>query len=261
MIKGVTFEFPNPETNENIIRMLPRSSWYFTIFLFLQGKKLSVYMSWRKELTVFYKVAKTDGFDFHTGKTINYQDNIGKTVKCPNQSIGNELCSHDVIHASEHFFQALRYGRFPCSIFVVSGEPVKKDTDKLGFKSFKVIKEIPTTHWNQAYYSTMIYILQDVKKNFDNMKSAEVTKAIDQTIQVFINAQKTGKIDESAAESAEYAARSAEYAARSARSAAESAARSAESAARSARSAEYAARSAKYKEYSDKFIEYLEKHD
>ena len=157
----------------------------------------------------YYKVAKQDGFDFHTGKTINYRSNIGKIVKCPNQSEFNELCSNNVIHASKEFLQALSYGEIGCSIFKISGKPVSKQDDKLGFKQFKVIKEITVKNWNKAYYSIMIYILEDVKNNFDNEKHKDVTDAINQTIQVFINANKTGKIDGSAARSARSTAESA----------------------------------------------------
>ena len=181
----------------------------------------------------YYKVARPDGFDFHTEKTINYRDNIGKTVKCPNQTKSNNLCSNDVIHASELFIDALGYGELPCSIFIVSGKPVKKDKDKCGFKSFKIIREVNTSHWKQAYYSFMIWMLEDLKNNFDNKKNQQVTDAINQTIQVFVNAQKTGKIDKSAAASAWSVVWSAESAAR-------------------------LARSAEKKQLSEKFIELLE---
>jgi hypothetical protein len=34
-------------------------------------------------LEKFYKLAKLDGWDFRTGNTINYRENLGKTVTVP----------------------------------------------------------------------------------------------------------------------------------------------------------------------------------
>ena len=236
-----------------------------------------------KVMKQYYKVARPDGFDFHTGRTINYHENIGKIVNVPKKTKLKTLCSSDVLHASELFFDALGYGELPCSIFVVEGEAVTKQSDKAGFKKLKIIREIDTKNWKSAYYKFMIWMLEDLKNNFDNEKEKQVTNTINQTIKVFSDALNTGKINESAAESA---ARSAELAACSAAcSAAESAARSAarsawsawsawsarlaESAWSAAWSAELAARSAswlaesaarskKKKQLSDKFIELLE---
>ena len=93
----------------------------------------TVHKSFKNKLN-YYKVAQTNGFDLYTGNTIDYRSNIGKIVKCPNQSESNELCSDNVIHASKEFFQALSHGNVPCGIFIVSGKPVQKDSDTLGFK-------------------------------------------------------------------------------------------------------------------------------
>ena len=40
----------------------------------------------------FYKLARPNGFDFKTGNTLNYRENIGKTVFCPNQKDAAKLC-------------------------------------------------------------------------------------------------------------------------------------------------------------------------
>ena len=168
----------------------------------------------------YYKVARPNGFDFHTGNTINYRDNIGKIVKCPSKSTQYEICSDTVIHASELFLDALFYGELPCSVFVLQGTPVVESENKHGFKSLKVIREIDTTNWFQAYCKFMIWMLEDLKNNFDTKQEKDITNAINQTIQVFVNAQKNGTINESAAWSA--------------------------------------ARSAKMKQLSEKFIELLE---
>ncbi len=170
----------------------------------------------------FYKVARPDGFDFCTN-TINYRINIGKTVSNPKKTESKELCTADVIHASEFFFDALSYGDLPCSIFLVEGIPVSKQSDKAGFKELKIVKEIPTANWQNAFHSLVIWMLEDLKNNFDCKKEKNVTGAVNQAIQVFVNAQKTGKIDvfaalsaalsaaEAAAEATRFATLSAEY--------------------------------------------------
>ena len=156
----------------------------------------------------YIKLTKLDGFDFHTGKTINYRANIGKIVHCPNKE-GSKLCSDNVIHASDYFFQALNYAELPCSIFIINGNPISSQDDKHGFKSFKVVKEVNMKNWNNAYYKIMKYMLEDTKKNFDNKKYDHIIKALDQVIGVFNNTLETGKIDRSAAMSAAESARSA----------------------------------------------------
>ena len=226
----------------------------------------------------YYKVARTDGFDFYTGNTINYRDNIGKTVTNPKKTESKELCSDNVLHASKLFIDALGYGELPCSVFIVEGTPVSEQDDKTGFKKLKVVREIGTENWKSAFYKFMIWMLKDLKNNFDVKKEKDVTKAINQVIKVFTNAQKTGKIDESAARAAaESAAESADsaamYAARAAaNSAVWSAARyaadsavwsavepAAESAADSAVcAAVWAAEAAKKQQLSEKFVEFLE---
>lgn len=245
----------------------------------------------------YIKLARTDGFDFYTGNTINYRENIGKTIECLNKE-GVELYWSNITHASDCFFEALRHAELPCSIFIVDGETAISHSNKHGFKSFKVVKEIDTTNWKIVYYKTMKYILEDTKNNFDNMKYGYVVKAINRVIEVWNNAIKTGEIDESAARSAEYTswltvnsiASSIERAAELGMSSqvdsisestvwlavwasawsAESAVKSTvglvtEIAIKSALSAERAAESAKWSvnkkkkliEYSNKFIEYL----
>ncbi len=249
---------------------------------------MSVDRNRNEEMKQFYKIARPDGLDFHTGNTVNYRINIGKTITNPNKTKSKELCTADLIHASEFFFDALYYGEIPCSIFLVEGIPVSKQSGKAGFKELKIVKEIPTANWQNALHSLMIWMFEDLKNNFDCKIHKNVTDAVNQGIQVFVNAQKTGKIDVSAAEyavksarfalvvgatarsarfalSAECAARSAalsvKYAALSVKYTARSAEAAALSAGFAARPTESAARSAEYakkKEISDKFIGLLE---
>ncbi len=90
----------------------------------------------------FYKLANPDGFDFYTGKTINYRDNVGKTVTCPNYNKEGELCSDAFIHASREPEQCFVGAKIPCSAYLVSGRVVKEDKDKCGFKNLKILEEL-----------------------------------------------------------------------------------------------------------------------
>ena len=90
----------------------------------------------------FYKLARPDGFDFYTGKTINYRENVGKIVKCPNYNRNGKLCSDSFIHASREPNQCFIGATIPCSAYLVSGKLIKEDYNKCGFKQFNVIKEL-----------------------------------------------------------------------------------------------------------------------
>jgi hypothetical protein len=138
----------------------------------------------------YYKVARPDGFDFRTGKTINYRENIGKIVKCPNQNESeNELCSDNVIHASEMFIDALSYSKIPCSIYIVSGTPVSRQYDKCGFKKLKVLEEIPTIYLQRALTDWMIWILRQAKTHVDK-KHTKQLNAMDNVIRLYEESKK-----------------------------------------------------------------------
>ena len=89
----------------------------------------------------FYKIARPDGWDFYTSKTINYRDNIGKTVRCPAKG-RVKLCSSTAIHASRDPNQCFVGGSIPCSVYLVVGKPYAEDSDKCGFKQLRVSKEL-----------------------------------------------------------------------------------------------------------------------
>lgn len=89
-----------------------------------------------------YKLARSDGYDFWTGKTINYRENIGKVVKCPNANPKLGVCSSGVIHASEKPNDCFVGARIPCSAYIVEGNPVCGDAKKWGFTELLVEKEI-----------------------------------------------------------------------------------------------------------------------
>lgn len=105
-------------------------------------------------MTRYYKIARPDGFDFYTGKTINYRDAIGgKPVRAPAARGTNpELCSPSVLHASEIAEQCFVGGKVPCSLYVVEGRSVVHDSQKHGFRQLRVIEELdPATHFEWRY--------------------------------------------------------------------------------------------------------------
>ena len=101
----------------------------------------------------FYKLAKPDGFDFYTGKTINYRENIGKTVRCPGFDARGELCSTAFIHASREPNRCFIGARIPCSAYEVRGVPILEDADKAGFGELFVVKELNPSQLFKWRYS------------------------------------------------------------------------------------------------------------
>jgi hypothetical protein len=89
----------------------------------------------------YYKLARPDGWDFYTGNTINYRDNIGKTVKCPKRGKA-VLCSDTVLHASENPNDCFVGAKIPCSAYRVQGTSVLTSKDKCGFQSLYILEEI-----------------------------------------------------------------------------------------------------------------------
>jgi len=89
-----------------------------------------------------YKLARPDGWDFYTGKTINYRENIGRIIKCPNGDASLGICSRGVIHASENPNDCLAGARIPCSAYKVRGIPVCGDIEKWGFLKLEVLDEV-----------------------------------------------------------------------------------------------------------------------
>jgi hypothetical protein len=99
----------------------------------------------------YYKAAKPDGWDFYTGKTINYRDSVGHIVKCPSVETPVKLCSSSVLHASKEPTGVFIGAKIPCSVYVVQGTPVINDTEKSGFKQIEVLYEIPQTNLNKLF--------------------------------------------------------------------------------------------------------------
>ncbi len=89
-----------------------------------------------------YKLARPDGFDFYTGKTINYRRNIGKVVSPPKPNVSLGVCSFGVLHASSNPNDCFVGAKIPCSAYEVSGIPACGDIKKWGFTELTIIREI-----------------------------------------------------------------------------------------------------------------------
>ena len=97
----------------------------------------------------FFKLAEVTGWDFYTGKTINYRDNIGKIVRPPKANSELGLCSNGVIHASKNINDCFIDVKIPCSAYIVEGDPVVSDKEKCGFIELSIIEEL--TNLNEAF--------------------------------------------------------------------------------------------------------------
>ena len=105
--------------------------------------------------TQFYKLAQPDGFDFKTGNTINYRENIGKTVVVPTikkyKPNQRSLCSDSVLHASRNINDCFIGASIPCSVYIVDGRPVVDSKEKSGFIRLKIIEEIEQIKLNSVF--------------------------------------------------------------------------------------------------------------
>ncbi len=102
---------------------------------------------------LFYKLARPDGWDFYTGKTINYRQHIGEKVICPGYDINGKLCSVAFIYASRLPDQCFVGAKIPCSAYKVEGVPIKSDVYKCGFKELQILEELqPINIFKWDYY-------------------------------------------------------------------------------------------------------------
>jgi hypothetical protein len=131
----------------------------------------------------FYKLARPDGWDFFTGETINYRDNIGREVVCPEFDQIGQLCSTSFIHASREPNLCFSGASIPCSAFLVKGTPILEDRNKAGFKELFIEKEIKNKNeffgWN---YNEAINPLNPLK-----IKSSKVNKKHLKLLEIWIS--------------------------------------------------------------------------
>jgi len=120
---------------------------------------------------IFYKLAREDGWDFHTGNTINYRENIGKVVKCPNPNPELGVCSNGVIHASKNPNDCFIGAGIPCSAYKVKGTPTCGNEQKNGFTELEVLEEIEDLNtlfgWRYSEAKTPINPFMLPKKEVD----------------------------------------------------------------------------------------------
>ena len=90
----------------------------------------------------YFKLAKESGWDFWTGNTINYRDNIGGVVRPPKADSHGALCTNSFVHASDEPNKCFVGATIPCSAYIVEGEPIASDEEKCGFVELSVISEI-----------------------------------------------------------------------------------------------------------------------
>jgi hypothetical protein len=103
---------------------------------------------------IYYKLARPDGYDFYTGKTVNYRENIGKKIIVPHRYSEIEvptLCSNNVLHACSNPNECFIGAKLPCSVYEVEGTPVVDDEAKQGFRELVVVREIPEVELDQLF--------------------------------------------------------------------------------------------------------------
>jgi len=89
----------------------------------------------------YWKLARPDGYDFYTGKTINYREAIGKEVSPPGEP-GTKLCGPGLIHASKNPNDCFVGAHIPCAAFLIKGRPAVKSKEKCGFHKAIILEEI-----------------------------------------------------------------------------------------------------------------------
>ncbi len=99
----------------------------------------------------YYKAANLQGWDLHSGNTINYAENIGRIIKVPNYKAKPVLCSDSVLHACKRPLDIFIVTKIPFRLFLVEGKPVVEDTEKCGFKELTIVEEIPQEKINDLF--------------------------------------------------------------------------------------------------------------
>ncbi len=90
-----------------------------------------------------YKLARPDGWDFHTGNTIQYRsDSYPYTVRVPNGDASKGICSDGVGHASKNPNDCFVGAAIPCSAFRLRFVPVCGNPPKWGWLEAEVLEEI-----------------------------------------------------------------------------------------------------------------------
>jgi hypothetical protein len=94
---------------------------------------------------IYYKATRLNGTDFYTG-TVDYVKALetGKPVsRKPQAAYGFACCSDTVYHAADVAAETLIGCKWPCRLFEVTGRPVAQAGHKFGFRSLRVLREVP----------------------------------------------------------------------------------------------------------------------
>lgn len=90
-----------------------------------------------------YKLARPDGWDFYTGKTIQYRaKNYPHVVRVPNPNPKLGIRSNGVGHASLNPNDCFIGAKIPCSAYRLRFEPVCEKEEKWGWIEAEVLEEI-----------------------------------------------------------------------------------------------------------------------
>lgn len=96
-------------------------------------------------MKTYYKATRPDGTDFYSG-TVDYAGHLetGKPLPRKSKEYGYfECCSQTVYHAADTPSETLIGGSWLCRLFEVTGRPVATEGHKFGFRSLRVVREIP----------------------------------------------------------------------------------------------------------------------
>ena len=96
----------------------------------------------RKGEVLAYKLARPDGFDFYTGKMVQYRGEFPHVVKPPNADAKLGICSSGVLHASLNPNDCFVGAKMPCSAYRVRGIPACGNAEKWGFTELAILEEI-----------------------------------------------------------------------------------------------------------------------
>ena len=103
----------------------------------------------------WYKLARPDGWDFYTGKTINYREaaHNGSVVHHPDPHPERGLCSDGILHGSPMAEMCFLGAKLPCSLYSFEGTPVVPfDGTKAGFIEMHNLQELdPVQHFKWRY--------------------------------------------------------------------------------------------------------------
>ena len=92
-------------------------------------------------MSTYYKAVRADGTDFRTG-AVDYASLSGTDQFLP-ELPGGKCCGPGVYHASTEASKTLIGGSWPCRLFLVEGEPVSESGSKRGFRTLRVLEELP----------------------------------------------------------------------------------------------------------------------